>query len=97
MPVLLFSFNFIPCGTSRKKFFQTESGWQKLRENEGEIGYFLVKFGVELWGEISNQRKWRFAVRSFANFSRGEMDFCVSRLTRAGSGSIGSELITRAA
>ena len=31
-----------------------EPGWQKLRENEGEIGYFLVKFGVELWGWISN-------------------------------------------
>ena len=36
-----------------------ESGWQKLRENEGEIGYFLVKFGVELWGEILTSRNGR--------------------------------------
>ena len=28
----------------------SESGWHKLSENEGDVGYFLVKFGVELRG-----------------------------------------------
>ena len=31
-----------------------ESGWQKLRENEGGIGYFFGEIWVELWGGISN-------------------------------------------
>ena len=46
--------NLVTLSTSSTRTLFGKKSWQKLRENEGEIGYFLVKFGVELWGGIFN-------------------------------------------